>query len=688
MFKNRDKYINDYISISRPLYFLCGPFFNEGSKSDRRRILRDFIENNGDINGVHPFPLIIDYFLAEESFITNKISIQLMEEILAKVSSKTLILLDTISTSAEYGMFTNTQTNNFTYTLTPYKEDVIKDPVGYYVKKSIEENTWISGKVKSLNYHPKIIRNAISSDIVEEYYGFTKNEVPYLISSEIVKSIRETELKHEVQFDISTHKGSDFYVYIDRSIPRPSKRYLKCSTKLLFYLVENAIDDEFGKDISKLIYELKHNKDSVVDELLKCVIDVSVHSMVAHNSLSIIEAIRSDFDLELDIPSDIKEVLIHVIEFLVLFRNGGNRYTLRKKLLPKASDIVTRFSTTYSRGLPGFANLISNDQMIQRQIMGLISKPSYEVNREAFRSFLIYSPKKNRKVITYSESDMGSLMRLAHELIVAFLEGETRSSAHSYAYKKGLSIRECVSPHVGSDFFLKLDIRKFFNNIDTTMLSKKVVSNILGDIDQSSKMIDIFERQITRMTKSCSYVNKIPIGFVPSPKLSDIYLYEFDIATYNECQRRGLVFSRYADDMLISSQNEFDIEAVKLFVSERLNVVNLELNEKKSISKSLQNIGDSIQFIGLNIVKKEFSNVLTIGNSYVDSTVLEYCEILNNGDENNRVKKVIGKLKFVIHHDSTKIRHIERVIKKKAYPDYSYGSPNDFYSLYLKNNER
>lgn len=65
------------IKITRPILFLCGPYYNKNNKSDRRLILQEKIY---EIHKNKFLPLVIDDFLTEKNIKDDTIDIQLMEE--------------------------------------------------------------------------------------------------------------------------------------------------------------------------------------------------------------------------------------------------------------------------------------------------------------------------------------------------------------------------------------------------------------------------------------------------------------------------------------------------------------------------------------------------------------------------------------------------------------------------------
>lgn len=174
------------ITIERPILFLCGPYYNKNNKSDRRVILQNYLNEHYKRKYI---PLVIDDFLTEENIRDKTISIQTMEEICAAISCKTYIFLDTMSASAELGIFANSAYMNYIEVFIPKPSDIYnKSNVGYFVHDAVLQKH--SDRVKCLEYRPGIVRKAIATDYVVEHYTFVHDQLPFNIE----KSISEDPL--------------------------------------------------------------------------------------------------------------------------------------------------------------------------------------------------------------------------------------------------------------------------------------------------------------------------------------------------------------------------------------------------------------------------------------------------------------------------------------------------------------
>ena len=199
--------LNDRIKINKPIVFLCGPYYDNNDKSDRRKILQDFFLDKFP-NGC--LPLIIDDFLTKENIGDNSISIQLLEEIFAGISYRTYIFLDTMSSAVELGLFTNSAYNNSLYILIPYERERNCGNVGVFTKDVVLKDN--INRLKTIYYHPKIERVAFSTDYVGEFYKFINNQLPTTVEEEILRDYTKSfKTEYEVTLNYNDSYQKDDY---------------------------------------------------------------------------------------------------------------------------------------------------------------------------------------------------------------------------------------------------------------------------------------------------------------------------------------------------------------------------------------------------------------------------------------------------------------------------------------------
>lgn len=153
----------------------------------------------------------------------------------------------------------------------------------------------------------------------------------------------------------------------------------------------------------------------------------------------------------------------------------------------------------------------------------------------------------------------------------------------AHAYVPGRSTYTALKVHQEnkSKWFLKLDIHDFFGSHN-----KEYVMNTLNDIfpftilfkDQEYK--NNFEKAIYY-----AFLNdKLPQGTPLSPTLTNVLMAGIDYDIQNYCNAKGLVYTRYADDILISSKYDFEWKNVQKKIVEILknHKTPFEINKKKT----------------------------------------------------------------------------------------------------------
>lgn len=164
----------------------------------------------------------------------------------------------------------------------------------------------------------------------------------------------------------------------------------------------------------------------------------------------------------------------------------------------------------------------------------------------------------------------------------------------SFAYRKGVSVRQAVEVHASSRVFYQADFEKFFHSIDSDLIRRSILAN-------ATPIRDLTEH-LDRILDLTTVQGRLPIGFVTSPAISNACLKEFDDFLEAACQKRALIYSRYADDIVISASHQEDLDGIDALVSQiawdRIDPC-LTLNSAK---RKLTRVGRRIQILGLDIL--------------------------------------------------------------------------------------
>lgn len=215
-----------------------------------------------------------------------------------------------------------------------------------------------------------------------------------------------------------------------------------------------------------------------------------------------------------------------------------------------------------------------------------------------FKDFLELESKKNFSSIPWKNREIykpSKKLKDFHHFLNGFVfDYIPVNTTSSYAYRKGSNLNQAVLPHTQSKAFFQADFENFFSSINKNLIRKSLegketpASDFDGYLDHVLDLITINE--------------KLPIGYSTSPVISNICLVNFDSALELVCKERNLIYTRYADDIILSADDKKNLEDAEDVILNCLNsTVGTEFRINKSKSK-LTTVGRKIKLLGLVIL--------------------------------------------------------------------------------------
>ena len=262
----------------------------------------------------------------------------------------------------------------------------------------------------------------------------------------------------------------------------------------------------------------------------------------------------------------------------------------------------------------------------------------------------IKTKNKVRKIITYRSEDCE--LKQKHRKINSFLKSRFIPSVFSKGYVKGRSIYDNALAHMYNEYFIMLDIKDFFPHICHKQLSEKIFHEInLVKADQISK------KECNDIIECCSITTRgLPLGFITSPILSNIYLKEFDCIFYSCLKKMGLdniIYTRYADDIIVSFKSDSvtmltEVETKIIdTVSSLLSRYGLQLNHKKTRSYNL-NVSNHVRITGINITKAQDGyRHLSVGRALKNELFWDAVSCFETRNEED-IQRIKGLQSFVL----------------------------------------
>lgn len=249
-------------------------------------------------------------------------------------------------------------------------------------------------------------------------------------------------------------------------------------------------------------------------------------------------------------------------------------------IIPRTYDTIAR---TYSDYTPCDANV----EYLVNVLKSFNEKKEYlrQVERQSLYN-TFYVPKKSGGLrrIDAPCDDLKLALRDLKEIFERDFGALYHTSA--FAYVKGRCNVDAVKKHQqnGSKWFLKLDLHDFFGSTTLDFVIKMlsyiypfnwVISDEQGNRELRKALDLAFLNgglpQGTPLSPTITNIMMIPVDFILSRDLDDF-------------EKQHYVYTRYADDFLISSKYDFDFKKIENIVVGVLKKVNapFNINEKKT----------------------------------------------------------------------------------------------------------
>ncbi|MBE8611757.1 hypothetical protein CYG68_04915 [Morganella morganii] len=226
-----------------------------------------------------------------------------------------------------------------------------------------------------------------------------------------------------------------------------------------------------------------------------------------------------------------------------------------------------------------------------------------------------------------------------------------------FSYRKKVNVFDCVYPHRLNPFIFKTDIKSFFPSFKRNFIESKLdnVFNgfIISDINEFlPNIIDLI-----------SYNDCLPVGFSTSPSLSNILFSDADKKLKSFSISNEYIYTRYSDDLIISSEREIHkneiFSSVQEIISSECETFILNFDKTKLLKK-----GGVRKIMGVSILPDGRISVdKTIKNNI--ETKLHYISKLDNVNSQDpelmEVKKYLsGMINYISTIDEAYIKKLKR----------------------------
>lgn len=155
----------------------------------------------------------------------------------------------------------------------------------------------------------------------------------------------------------------------------------------------------------------------------------------------------------------------------------------------------------------------------------------------------------------------------------------------AYAYIKNRNTVDCAKKHQSNEskWFAKLDFSDFFGST-----TEEFVFRTFSDIFPFSEVVktSVGKVALEQCLNLCFLDGGLPQGTPISPTITNIMMIPIDhyLANHFRKMENQFVYTRYADDIFVSSRYDFDIKFVQSFIEDTLKMFNSPhcINKKKT----------------------------------------------------------------------------------------------------------
>ena len=156
-----------------------------------------------------------------------------------------------------------------------------------------------------------------------------------------------------------------------------------------------------------------------------------------------------------------------------------------------------------------------------------------------------------------------------------------KTSQYSYGFKrdirKGSPLVYCAEKHKNNLYVLKLDLKNFYPSI-----KRESVCYIFKNVGYNADISNL-------LTNICVVNDELPQGAVTSPYLANLVCRKLDFRIAGYCNKRNIVYTRYADDFEFSSEDRELLRKIYGMIKKIVEDEGFCLNQKKTVFMTPKN---------------------------------------------------------------------------------------------------
>lgn len=227
----------------------------------------------------------------------------------------------------------------------------------------------------------------------------------------------------------------------------------------------------------------------------------------------------------------------------------------------------------------------------EEDVLGLPEKFQYILDNKSKHYHTFQIPKRSGGMRDIKEpvGDLKEIQRRICYTMKSQLKVLPHNCCHGFVkYRRCLSAMQ-VHQANESMWFLKVDLKNFFPSISSGLIYemfKKIPQTAQLSVEARRILVDFLTDETGHLTQGC----------ISSPYIANLVLIEFDYLFSQYCRENNLIYTRYADDMCISSRVKFNVGPVVNEIKSLLPAgIKLNPEKTKMTSFNQQNV-----FLGIH----------------------------------------------------------------------------------------
>lgn len=193
----------------------------------------------------------------------------------------------------------------------------------------------------------------------------------------------------------------------------------------------------------------------------------------------------------------------------------------------------------------------------------------YQLSVNSDKHYKTYSiRKKSGKLRTISQPS--KMLKGLQSWVLVHILNQLRVSSSCKGFEKGTSIADNASSHKGANSLLTIDLEDFFPTI-----TQKQVFNVFKALGYNNTIA-------VTLSNICTYDETLPQGSPCSPKLANLVAWKLDIRIQGFVGKRGITYTRYADDLSFSGLHPLKIVQIIPMIKEIIGDEDFKINPTKT----------------------------------------------------------------------------------------------------------